>query len=186
MGKAIAFAGHRPQKLGGFNEDNPLAIQVRHQLKNLIYRAIQEGYDTFYSGGALGVDQWAADIIIDARDVAKEVGTTIRLIIARPYPSHGSTWFTSSQIKYKELCAKADEVINVCQDPYTRWKMQARNEFMVDKLIQPEDTLIAVWDGTPSGTGNCVDYAVKKDVTIIRIDISDNCRIKVHHKSTKK
>jgi uncharacterized phage-like protein YoqJ len=179
MSKTIAFTGHRPQKLGGFNEDNPLAIQVRHQLKNLIYRAIQEGYDTFYSGGALGVDQWAADIVIDAREVAKEVGAIIRLIIARPFPSQACKWPESSRKRLDELCAKADEVIDVQPDPYESWKMQIRNEYMVDR----SSLIISVWDGTAGGTKNCVDYAVKRNVSVIRIDPSDNCRIFTHYKA---
>ena len=44
--------------------------------------------------------------------------------------------------------------------------MQRRNEYMVDKA----DTLIAVWNGTSGGTANCVKYAKKKGVDIVRLD----------------
>lgn len=38
---------------------------------------------------------------------------------------------------------------------------------MVDRLIEENDRLIALWDGTPGGTKNCVDYAKKKGKPVI-------------------
>ena len=43
--------------------------------------------------------------------------------------------------------------------------MQKRNEYMVDLT----DKVIAVWDGSKGGTGNCVRYAEKCGKEIIRI-----------------
>jgi uncharacterized phage-like protein YoqJ len=46
--------------------------------------------------------------------------------------------------------------------------MQIRNEWMVDRC----DKLIAVWDGSKGGTGNCVDYAKSVNKDIFRIDLN--------------
>ncbi|PAD70641.1 hypothetical protein CHH83_02225 [Bacillus sp. 7586-K] len=43
--------------------------------------------------------------------------------------------------------------------------MQKRNEWMVDN----SDYVIAVWDGTKGGTGNCVKYAQKQNKYITTI-----------------
>lgn len=43
--------------------------------------------------------------------------------------------------------------------------MQKRNEYMVDLA----DIVIAVWDGSASGTGNCVRYAERCGKQIIQI-----------------
>ena len=43
--------------------------------------------------------------------------------------------------------------------------MQKRNEYMVDLA----DVVIAVWDGSNSGTGNCIKYAQKCGKEIIQI-----------------
>ena len=43
--------------------------------------------------------------------------------------------------------------------------MQKRNEYMVDLA----DIVIAVWDGSASGTGNCVRYTERCGKKIIRI-----------------
>ncbi len=38
------------------------------------------------------------------------------------------------------------------------WVYQKRNEWMVDRA----HTLLAVWDGSPGGTNNCLEYAIKR------------------------
>ena len=45
---------------------------------------------------------------------------------------------------------------------YTPACLQLRNEYMVDHA----DELIAVWDSSPSGTANCVNYAKRKNVPV--------------------
>ena len=52
--------------------------------------------------------------------------------------------------------------------------MQKRNVYMVDH----SDYVVAVWDGTRSGTGNTVEYAKTKGKGIIRIDPST---LKISH-----
>ncbi len=53
------------------------------------------------------------------------------------------------------------------------WIFQKRNERMVDMIYpQHNDVVIAVWDGSPSGTRNCINYATGKNHRIWRIDPS--------------
>ena len=64
--KTLCFTGHRPRKLGGY-ETSPIADFVKRSLKDAIERAIKRRVETFVSGGALGIDQWAAEIVLDIR-----------------------------------------------------------------------------------------------------------------------
>ena len=155
------FTGHRPQKLSGFDENNPVAIRVKALLKLEVEKLIKLGYINFISGGALGVDTWAAQIVLEL----KTQFTQIKLIIAKPFPSQDSMWLKKSRDDFKELCQRADQIVEVSQDPYTAWKMQVRNEYMIDN----SSTVIAVWDGSSGGTGNAVNYARKKNKNIIII-----------------
>ena len=43
--------------------------------------------------------------------------------------------------------------------------LNARNHGMVDAC----DMMLALYDGTPSGTGNCVTYAQKQGVPVVMI-----------------
>lgn len=150
----VAFTGHRPNKLGGYIIPNPTYNRIRTQ----IIQVLTEIKPTrIISGMALGVDQWAAQIAV-------ELG--IRFTAAVPFRGQEDAWPTSSQNTYKALLDQANEVVIISDGGYSPHKMQIRNEWMVNNC----DKLIAVWDGTPGGTANCVSYAKGRGRDIIRID----------------
>lgn len=39
-------------------------------------------------------------------------------------------------------------------------------------MVDNSDTVIAVWDGSKSGTGNCVEYAKRKNVPVFTLEPS--------------
>lgn len=156
----ICFTGHRPNKLGGY-QPNSLQDWIRKELKIIIQRAIDKGERDFMSGMALGVDQWAAEIVLYLGGV---------LHCALPFPSQSSVWPTESKKHYYELLDYAVQsgglIYKVSSDPYSAEKMQARNEFMVDRSSH----VIAVWDDGRGGTGNCVRYAQQLKRPIYQIN----------------
>ena len=156
MSLIVAFTGHRPQKLGGFGE-SLLQMWVRVKLREAL---VDLQPTEAISGMALGVDQWAAEICV-------ELG--IPFIAAVPCDGQEQTWPPPSQRRYHDLLKKAAHVEIVCPGPYESWKMQRRNEWMVDNA----DVVIAVWDGSSGGTANCARYAQKQKKIIRRIDPKD-------------
>lgn len=67
---------------------------------------------------------------------------------------------------YDKILQKAYKIIAVNDDPYAPWKMQARNEWMIDN----SNAVIAVWDGSPGGTANNIKYAEAKERPVLVID----------------
>lgn len=59
------FTGHRPEKL------NMPETEVIAWLESEIRKAIDDGFVTFISGMARGVDIWAAEIVLRLRDEGK-------------------------------------------------------------------------------------------------------------------
>lgn len=49
----LAFTGHRPDKLGGYSETNPLRAQITYEIMKQLYELKPTGV---ISGMALGVD----------------------------------------------------------------------------------------------------------------------------------
>lgn len=157
----ISFTGHRPPKLGGYNLPNPtynfICQKLEAALKELKpVKAI--------SGMALGIDQWSAHLCIKCN---------IPFIAAIPFINQECKWPKKSQETYKRILDKAAEVIIVSEGEYSAQKMQIRNEWMVDN----SDKVIAVWDGSPGGTGNCIQYATKVGKEIYRINPLDLTKI---------
>lgn len=149
-----AFAGHRPDKLGGYKLPNPTYIKVCKKLEAAL---IELKPEKCISGMALGIDQWAASICI-------KLG--IPFIAAIPFVGQERVWPEESKRIYKILLGKASEQIVVSEGGYAAQKLQIRNEWMVDNC----DKLIAVWDGTQGGTGNCYKYAESVNKDIYRIN----------------
>lgn len=160
--KTISFTGHRPDKLGGYNENNATAIWVKDQLSFLIRDYINKDFTKFIWGGALGTDTWAA---IEVLKLQKEY-PDILLTLYQPFEGMDAKWYDSSKRIFNDLRYKSNSVVTVCDGGYAAWKMQRRNEAMVNN----SDLIIAVWDGSSGGTGNCVQYAESQKKPIHFID----------------
>lgn len=149
-----SFTGHRPDKLGGYTLPNPTYIHISQQIKKAL---LELKVTKAISGMALGVDQYAANVCV-------QLG--IPFVAAVPFIGQEKMWPAQSQKLYNSLLKKASEVVIVSEGGYSPAKMQVRNEWMVDN----SDQVIAVWDGTPGGTANCVAYAKKIKKLIYLID----------------
>ena len=150
----VCFTGHRPEKL-----DVP-EWKVVQVLEKEIDRAIADGYTTFISGMARGVDIWAAEIVISRKKKYPE----LKLICALPFEGFETSWSADWQKRYAIVLEKSDLVYPICKG-YSRSCFQVRNKWMVDHSAR----VIAVWNGEPSGTKNTIDYAMKKAVEVINI-----------------
>ena len=65
--KTCCFSGHRPQKLG-YGENSTQCDELKGRLEELIKNLIEkEGITYFVSGVALGVDTYAANIVLNLK-----------------------------------------------------------------------------------------------------------------------
>ena len=94
------FTGHRPERLG------MPEMEVLFGLKEEIRTAITDGFQTFISGMARGVDLWAAEIVLALRDE----GAVVRLICASPYRGFESRWSLEWQERYRRIIEQSDLV----------------------------------------------------------------------------
>jgi len=143
----VAFTGHRPDKLGNYVPDSEPEWRVRSALAHYL-SGLQDDWPDMraISGMALGVDQGAAETCI---------ALGIPFTAAIPFEGQEKKWPWRSQTHYRELLEHASDKVIVCPGDYRPFKLQKRNEWMVDQCT----LLVAVWDSTPGGTANCVRYA---------------------------
>ena len=120
-----------------------------------------EGITYFISGMAIGVDMYAAEIVLDLK---LAYGSDISLECAIPCEGQPCKWSMALQQRYADIVGKCDKK-TLIQKVYTSDCMDKRNRYMVDQAA----ALIAVWNGRPSGTGKTVRYALtmNKPVRII-------------------
>ena len=160
--KTCAFTGHRPQHLPfGMNESDERCVRLKEILKEEIINLIEaENVTHFITGMALGVDLYAAEIVLDLK--ARYPSITLESAIL--CETQAVKWSAAQRERYYDIAAQCDKE-TMLQSHYSPDCMDKRNRYMVDHA----DVLIAVWDGSPSGTGKTVRYAHQqgKSVTVI-------------------
>lgn len=115
----------------------------------------------FISGMAIGVDMYAAEIVLDL----KKKYPQITLEAAIPCETQAVKWTVPLRERYYDIASRCDKE-TMLQRHYTPDCMHKRNHYMVDAA----DTVIAVWNRSPSGTGKTVQYAADQGKTIVIID----------------
>ncbi len=145
------FTGHRPQNI----KRSPEAIKA--DLEKSIRAAISDGYTTFITGMASGVDIWAGEIVIRL----KEKNPYIKLIAAVPFVGSEDFWPETWKARYRNLLGHADLVKYICSE-YREDAYQQRNQWMVDKSSK----VIAVFNGRPSGTMYTIQYAKREKIPV--------------------
>jgi uncharacterized phage-like protein YoqJ len=154
----LAATGHRPDKLNGFSDSafNALVTLATAYLTHH-KRTVIGTIDSTISGMALGWDQAWAQASFDCG---------IPFTAAVPFFGQESRWPLKSQAAYQALLSKASNIVYVCSPDYAAWKMQRRNEWIVDHC----DRLVALWDGGETGgTANCIRYAQEQGREIVNL-----------------
>lgn len=142
----LSFTGHRPDKLGGYDD------QVFERVVVFFVAALRPYASRIkigVVGGAIGTDTAAACALFVLR---------IPYILAEPFLGQCAKWPPAAQERYALMEERAQQIVVVCEGDYANWKFQKRNEWMVDN----SDALVALWDGSSGGTANCVAYAIQK------------------------
>ena len=170
--QSCAVTGHSPQRFKfKYNEQAPLCLKIKTALTEQIKTMYGKGIRLFYVGCAVGVDTWAAEIVIELKGQAEFAD--IELFCAIPFADHTEK-FTDGQKK------RYDNILNQCNNKevinrhYSPTAYKRLNYFLVDKCQH----LIAVFDqdkSDRSGLVQTVNYAKKNnlEITYIHPDTAD-------------
>ncbi len=145
--KAVCITGHR-------RLFKPIDIK---RLKRAFNICIDEGYDTFLIGMALGFDTLCFKVLEEIRR-EKE----FKIIACIPCPEQNKFFSDEQKREYNRMIEVADQKI-VLSPGYTSYCMMKRNRFMVDN----SSVVIAYLTQDKGGTKATVDYAVKKGLQVI-------------------
>jgi len=160
----VMFTGHRPPKLGGWDENNKKAEVIKLWLFAVVEGIIDDGRGklTFVSGGCQGTDQWGAEAVLSTKERIPQV----QLHMAIPCDDYDGKWPDAPKQRLKNIIAKATSSTIVCPGPYAAYKNFVRDQWMVDR----SSMVVAVFDGSKSGTGNTIRMAIKKGIPILRFN----------------
>ncbi|MBO4252010.1 MAG: DUF1273 family protein [Clostridia bacterium] len=147
--RTCAFSGHRILK-----EDYNKA-----ELDRVIKKLIEGGYNTFLVGMALGFDTECFKLLEIYRKKYP-----IKIIACIPCETQAYKFTEKQKEQYEKMLLSADERVYVSKE-YTKACMFKRNMFMVDSA----SVLVAYLNSDKGGTFQTVNYAKRKNVSIILI-----------------
>jgi uncharacterized phage-like protein YoqJ len=119
--RRACFTGHRTYKLTRPERE------IERDLETAIRQAVAEGYKTFITGMAYGVDLWVGEIVVRLRGE----NDGIRLIAAVPFPGFEARWPAAQQREYHDLLRQAD-LVRYISKAYYGGAYQRQNEWMVN------------------------------------------------------
>jgi uncharacterized phage-like protein YoqJ len=113
---------------------------------------------TLHSGLALGADTvWSHAILAQKASHPDRVA----LVCEVPFPGQADRWPAAAQADWRKQMHGSDHV-NLYAQSYSAAAMQLRNEGMV----RAANLLLALWDGSHSGSGHAVRFAGKIGVPV--------------------
>lgn len=164
----ICYTGPRPQTLGSFDNHDRRIFKIGLFIYETTFKFIeQQGKLNKYHiivGGAQGIDKLALEQCLLLRE---QFNITIE--VALPYKKYGEQWPVNSQEEYQMLLQKVDKITYVDElrdyniegvniGEYDVAKLSTRNHYMVDNT----EHVLAYWNGTSKGTGECIAYAMQR------------------------
>lgn len=162
---SCAVTGHRPTRFKfKYKEDTAGCKRLKKRLHDQFALLYQNGVRCFFVGGALGVDMWAAEILLRMKEQPEY--EEVELITVLPFEGYDAKWDERSRSRMQFIRRHSRVVVvDSVQGSESYLK---RNRYMVDHA----DYLIAVFDNEHSirsGTQMTVNYARKRKLPIILI-----------------
>ncbi len=114
--RRVAFTGYRPQKMPfGFDELDERCVDFKTRLYNTIETLIEQGYKHFLSGGALGMDMFAAEAVLELKHKYPD----IVLEMVSPFDAQAAKWAPQYQRRHDWLYEEAD-IVTATGHEYTK------------------------------------------------------------------
>lgn len=157
-----AFTGYRPQKMPfGLDESDPRCVDFKARLRETIEGLIGQRYAHFISGGAMGMDTYAAEIVLEL----KEKYPWVILEMVSPFDAQTEKWTPEQRARHDRLFELAD-ITTATGHSYDRGCMFRRNRYLIDNA----DLLLAAYDGQPGGTAMTCELAERYHVPVMKIE----------------
>ena len=158
----VAVTGHRPPALSPTGNPSD-GYKIPNPVYDLVIKGLADAFTQLkpayvLTGMALGTDQWAAEICVNMG---------IPFVAAIPFRGMELKWPPHSQAQFNWLISKAYSTQIICDGEYASWKMQKRNEWMIDSCQQ----VVAVYNGSSGGTKNCLVYVAKAGKPVYYVPI---------------
>lgn len=167
----IGLTGHRPKKLGGYNINTEPYQKLQADLEQYILFQLQSvDVVVGHSGLALGADTVWSKAILNMRDKFPD---RVKFHAEIPFMTQHNKWFKKSDINFWHKQVDTADNKTIYADFKTDVTNAQAGKALDDRnngMIDHSDVMLALWDGSKSGTGNAVNYSRSVNKAIQFID----------------
>lgn len=155
----VAGTGHRPDKLGGWDNMSDF-----HRVVEVGMKAIEENNVIgVVSGMAAGWDLALAHAAMEL---------DVHLLCAIPFEGQELRWSRTWQQIYGEAREYATETrVLFTPDRSSKYEVSQallnRNHWMVDYIKGKKGKILALWNGTKGGTAHCIRSSERQGITVV-------------------
>jgi uncharacterized phage-like protein YoqJ len=171
MLKRVVVTGYKPHELGIFDDKNPGVRFIKKALENRIRALLDEGLEWIILSGQLGVETWAAEVVLDLKPEFPE----LKYAVLTPFLEQEKNWNEAKQEKYQRILASADFHRSLTTKPYEApWQFIEKNKF----FLRNSDGILIVYDEETDGSPKLIKkeaerYAEKNDYVVMTITGDD-------------
>jgi uncharacterized phage-like protein YoqJ len=171
MIKRLVVTGYKMHELGIFDDKNPGIRYIKKALENRFRALIDDGLEWIILSGQLGVETWAAEVVMELKEEFPE----LKYAILTPFIDQEKRWNEAKQEKYEEILHHADFHRSLTNIPYEApWQFIEKNKF----FMRNSDGILIVYDEETDGSPKFIKkeaerYAEKNDYLVLTISADD-------------
>lgn len=110
----VAITGYKAQELGIFQEEHPGVRVIQQALEEKLRSLIEQGLEWVLLSGQLGVETWAADVVISLQKEFPQ----LHFAIVTPFLEQEKNWNDVKKEKYQEIMQHANFTSSITNRPY--------------------------------------------------------------------
>lgn len=163
---SCAITSQRPTRFKfKYQEYMTSCKRLKKRLHDVFAELYRRGVRRFYVGGALGVDLWAGEILLEMR--RQEEYQKLEIVLVYPFPGHDERWDPKSRERLRHLKENCDQFVmgSKIVGAQGYWE---RTAYMVEHA----DCLVAVCDDEsagPSGVEAALRMAEARKLPVVLI-----------------
>ncbi|MGD6815812.1 DUF1273 domain-containing protein [Metabacillus sp. 84] len=143
--KTIAVTGYKPHEIGVFSKSHPAVFYIKKLIEKELRVLVEEGLEWVVISGQLGVELWAAEVVIELRLEYPE----LQLAVLTPFLGQEEKWNPANKEQYESILMEADFTDSITKRPYESPKQFIlKNQF----IIQKTDGLLLIYDEEKPGS----------------------------------
>ncbi|WP_368504400.1 DUF1273 domain-containing protein [Alkalihalophilus sp. As8PL] len=128
--KVLAISGYKAHELGIFDQKHQGIAYIKKAIEQKLRTFIDEGLQWVIISGQLGVELWAAEIVLSL----KEEFPQLKLSVLTPFLKQEERWKEETQQHYNSIINQADFVDSITKRPYdSPAQLRLKNEFIIEK-----------------------------------------------------